>query len=408
MQDFRLSSFTLAVVAGFAGSGALAQDLCGGIGDAGQWIGGNEAASDIATATAAQEQMALVLGGNEYVALFTLSADSDVRIEAQGRGAGDPQLDVLDATGSVMVSDDDSGGGGSARAETALAAGTYCVAVRSYDGTPMTSFVRVGRSEHEPLTAGLVVEDDTPTNPPAASLSCADAQPMDGSLDDGGLTGTASVTENGYWRFTLDAPTALTLRATNADADPVMTLYDSTDTYLAENDDYDGLNSQIDMTEPLAAGDYCIQITAITDNSLPITTTVSTFDPAEALRGQIDSGEVAPPLDGSVAILELGALERRMLHEVDIGSDVTWFQFEMGSGLLLAEAVAVGEGTDTWMVLYDDLGRQVSMNDDYGDTYDSLIAARVSGGTYLLGVKRLEDGGYGRVRILLEHYVAAP
>ncbi|HEV8036362.1 MAG TPA: ABC transporter substrate-binding protein, partial [Yoonia sp.] len=51
---------------------ALAQDICGGFGNNGQWIGGDEANSDISTSATYGEQMALVLGGNEYVSLFTL------------------------------------------------------------------------------------------------------------------------------------------------------------------------------------------------------------------------------------------------------------------------------------------------------------------------------------------------
>jgi len=342
-----------------AAAPALSQDICGGLGAGAQWIGGDDASSDITTAPAAQEQMALVLGGNEYVALFNLSAPTEVRVEAQGRGAADPQLDVFDADGNIMIADDDSGGGGAARAETMLEAGSYCVAVRSYDGSPMTSFVRVGRTDQEALTEG-VADTSTPADPEEpvdgtflANMSCGDARPLEGSLGDGGLTGTASVNENGYWSFSLDAPQALTLTATNQDADPVMTLFDANETYLAENDDFNGLDSQIDMVDPLPAGDYCIQITAVDDNALPITTSVVAYDPAEAQRQQVNSGDVAPPMDGSFPITDLGALDRRTL-------------------------------------------------------YDSLLAARVTPGTYVIGIKRLEDGGSGRARMVLEHYVPAP
>jgi len=231
---------------------------------------------------------------------------------------------------------------------------------------------------------------------------------LEGSLADGGLSGVASVNDGGFWSFTLDTDTAVTLRAENADADPVMTIFDAEDTYLQENDDFDGLNAQIDFTSPLTAGDYCIQITAVNDNTLPITTTVVAYDPAEALRVQVNSGEVAPPMDGSFEITDLGALERRMLQDINTTADAQWFKFTMPAGLLLAEAVAVTDGIDTWMVLFDDLGRQVSLNDDYGEGFDSLIAARVSAGTYLLGVKQLEEEGTGPVRMVLEHYVAAP
>ena len=79
------------------------------------------------------------------------------RLEAQGRGSGDPMIELRDEAGSVVASDDDSGGNGAARAETQLQPGRYCLTMKSYDGAPMSGFVRVGRSEHEPLTTGLEV-----------------------------------------------------------------------------------------------------------------------------------------------------------------------------------------------------------------------------------------------------------
>jgi hypothetical protein len=130
---FKSSAFA-ALLLGVA-TPALAQDaFCGGAGSNGIWIGGEQAASDISTVNTFQEQMALVLGGNEYVSLFTLSEPADVRVEAAGRGSGDTVIDLLGPDGSIILSDDDSGGNGASRAETSLQAGTYCMAMRSYDG----------------------------------------------------------------------------------------------------------------------------------------------------------------------------------------------------------------------------------------------------------------------------------
>lgn len=415
MRNLRFSTSALTFATLAIASPAFAQDVCGGMGAGGQWIGGSEDTSDVSTSVDVQEQMALVLGGNEYVALFNLSAPAEVRIEAQGRGAGDPQIEVFDSNGAIIISDDDSGGGGAARAEAPLDPGTYCVAVRSYDGSPMTSFVRVARTDQEPLTEGVDTGTaaTTTTSPEtvsdADSGSCATARPLDGLLADGGLTGTASVDETGFWSFSLDAPTAVTLTAENEDADPVMTVFDSAETYLSENDDFDGLNAQIDFDDPLPAGDYCIQISAVNDNSLPITTSVSVFDPAAALRDQINNGDVAPPLDGSYTITDLGTLERRQLVDLNTTANTQWYSITMSSsGLLLAEAVAVTGGADTWLVAYDDLGRKIGLNDDYGDGFDSLIAARVQPGNYIIGIKQLEDSGSAPVRMVLEHYVPAP
>ncbi|MDP5361839.1 MAG: ABC transporter substrate-binding protein, partial [Paracoccaceae bacterium] len=139
MPSTKCKSSAVAALLLSAATPALAQsDICGGFGNGGVWIGGDEASSDITTADSYREQMALVLGGNDYVSLFTLTAPTDIRVEAEGRGSGDPIIDLLDGSGGIILSDDDSGGNAASRAETTLEAGTYCMSMRSYDGGPMT------------------------------------------------------------------------------------------------------------------------------------------------------------------------------------------------------------------------------------------------------------------------------
>jgi len=380
-----------------AASPAFAQEVCGGFGNNGQWIGGDETASDITTADAYREQMALVLGGNEYVSLFTLSAPTDVRVEAAGRGSGDPIIDLLDSTGSIILTDDDSGGNAASRAETTLDAGTYCMSMRSYDGGPMTAFVRIGRQEQEPLTDGVSV--DGGGNPEG---SCESAVPF-GTL---GRSVSASANETPYWRFDLAAETPITITAENETADPVITLYGPGDTYIDENDDYDGLNSRLDMTNGLAAGSYCLAVSALSDDSAPITVSINEYDAEEALQSLYARGEAAPPLDGSIPVTDLGVLTSRLRKDVQATEDVTWFRLDFDdAGLLVVEAIANGS-SDPWLVIYDDLGRQVGQNDDYGDSLDSLIAVRLQAGTYIIGVRQYDEG-QGFIRLLAERYIRA-
>lgn len=397
MAFFKFKSSAIAALLLGAASPALAQDtICGGAGSGGIWVGGDEGASDISVADTYREQMALVVGGNEYVSLFTLSAPTDVRVEAAGRGSGDTIIDLLDSTGAVILTDDDSGGNAASRAETSLEPGTYCMSLRSYDGGPMTAFVRIGRQDQEPLTDGI---SDAASG---AEGSCADAAPF-GAL---GTTNSASVDDNPFWSFTLDTPTAVTITADNETADPVITLYGPDEEYITENDDFDGLNARIDVVDPLAAGTYCIGVTALSDNSAPITVGIDTYDPAEVLLSLYARGEIAPPLDGSVAVTDLGPLQSRMRQDVPAGDDVTWFSLDFDSaGLLVIEAIGAGD-SDPWLVVYDDLGREVGQNDDYGDGLDSLVMARVQEGTYIIGVRQY-DGGQGFVRLLAERYVRA-
>ena len=380
---------------------AAAQDLCGGAGAGGQWIGGNEDASDITTADAYREQMALVLGGNAYVSLFSLSNTTDVRIEAAGRGAGDPLIEIFDSAGGIVASDDDSGGNGAARAELSLDAGSYCMSMKSYDDAPMTAFVRIGRAEQEALTTGMTEggggDSDAPTG------SCAEARPF-GEI---GTTVSAPVDETGFWSFSLTEPTAISITAENETADPTIVLYDGSDDTLAENDDSNGLNSRIDQATPLPAGDYCVGVRALNDSSLPIDLTISVYDPEAAAAALYAQGEAAPPLDGSIEITALGELPNRMRKDAQVGGEAQWYSFDVSeSGMLLVEAIAAGEG-DPWLVLYDDLGREISRNDDYDDGLNSLITSRVRAGSYLIGVRQVNTDTQGLIRLVFERYVPA-
>lgn len=410
---------------GFALPAAAQTGLCGGAGDNGQWIGGSETTSDISTSADYMEQMALVLLRNEYVALFDVSSPTMVRVEAQGRGGGDPVIDLRDGAGNIVLSDDDSGGGGASRGEIELSAGTYCLSMTSYDGSPMTGFVRVSRTDQEALTVGTgqtttttpVVPDATETETftgtsgfgcSAVSNYIGGGGPIDGQLGGAGVSATASVDQVDAWGFTLSSQQQLSILAENPSADPVITLYDSFGNYLAENDDWDGLNSRIDMMGGLAAGDYCIEMRALSDNSLPITVSVIGFDAAAQQTRDYDDGLASPPLDGSHPVTMLGLLPNRLRQDVVTTSDTTWYAFDIDApGLVIIETISNNQG-DSVLVAFDDFGRELGYNDDANNSLDSQLTLRVNPGTYLVGVKQLSEGQQAPLRLLFERWVPAP
>ena len=73
---------------------------------------------------------------------------------------------------------------------------------------------------------------------------------------------------------------------------------------------------------------------------------------------------------------------------------------------MLVEAVTNGMG-DPRLALFDDFGREIAYNDDSATSLDSLLTARVSPGTYLVGVRQLGEGTQALTRLLLERYVPA-
>ncbi|MBU2992094.1 DVUA0089 family protein [Octadecabacter sp. 1_MG-2023] len=383
---------------------AAAQDanLCGGAGSSGQWLGGDEASSDISISPSFVEQMALVLMRNEYVGLFTVSQDGDYRIEAQGNGGGDTVLDVRNAAGDIVASDDDSGGEGASRTEVFLTAGTYCASMRSFDGTPLTGFVRAARVDQEALTPGFGTPSDGGENYNTGTCDLGAAVP----LTLGEPIANAWSAQNMY-SLQLDAPMAISLTAENETADPILSLYDASGNWIAENDDFDGLNSRIDVSTPLEAGTYCVAVNLYGDENVPITVLAKEYDALEVQVGLYARGDASPPLDGSYPVTALGELQTRLRQDANVGGDATWFSFDVfEGGLVLVEAIAQGQG-DPVLIMYDDLGRQVGYNDDNGGSLDSLLTVRVQPGTYAVAVKQLDSGTTGMIRMLFERYVPA-
>ncbi|EAR50707.1 N-carbamoyl-L-amino acid amidohydrolase [Oceanicola granulosus HTCC2516] len=400
---------------------AAAQDLCGGAVSSGAWIGGDEANSDISTAGSHSDQLALVLLGNAHVSLFTVSSPTDVRLEAQGQGSGDPLIELLDGNGSVVGGDDDGGGGTSSLMTQTLQPGQYCLLTNSYDTmAPLTATVRIGRTEHEALTEvgqsggdrGGEGSDGGGDMPPVEMDDCgglwelADG-PIDGQLGGGGITMTETINQVPGYSFQLASDAMITITAENEAADPVLTITDSTGGFIAENDDFDGLNSRIDFTTPLAAGNYCIKLDALSDGNVPVTVSVTEYDPAAAAAAMYDRGETAPPMDGSYPITDIGTIDGRVVEMVQIdGDDAKWFSVSVdAAGLLLIEAIGGNMG-DPVLRLFDDVGREIGYNDDFGMGLDSQVAARVQPGTFLLAVMDI-SGSSPQLRVVMERFVSA-
>lgn len=419
-MKFKLIALATTAVVGLSAGAASAQVVsCGGIGANGQWMGGTPDASDISTATdpLTLTGLPVPLDGS-IVGFFSLSVAGDIRLEAQPVDGGDSVIELYDETGALLVTDDDSGGGWASRAETMLQPGNYCVATRGYAGGGLTTDVRIGRLEHETITAGLsggffggggdaffVGIDPCTSETLAVELSDG---PLDGQLFEGGASAANTITAVPYYRFTLDSPQAISVRAENPSADPYIYFFDGNGTLMAENDDYESLNSRIDFTSALPAGTYCIGMRSLSNPDLPVTVSVVGYDAAAALNELYSSGDAAPPMDGSFPIVDLGVLPGRTVRDVQIsGQEATWFSFVVTQqGAVVIDAVEVTD-SDPVLILYNDLGQELAFNDDSGGSLNSQITARVPAGQYLLAVRQYSDNYQGIIRIATERYVPA-
>jgi hypothetical protein len=419
MRHSIIAAAPVAILAAF-GTPAVAQGVsCGGVGDGAPWLGQTRAASDIATAGAALSLDGLqVQPGTRVAALFTLSAPMQVRLEAAPTDPfGDTIVELFDATGRLVVLDDDSGGGLASRAEPELAPGDYCVAVTGYAGAGVTADLQVSRLEMASLTPGLAGGfAGTEGMPPFVGVQPCLPQtaatplgqgPIDAQLAQG-VSASNTIAGAPYYRFTLASPQSLSIRAENPSADPYIYVFDGAGTLLAENDDYDSLNSRIDFTRPLAPGDYCIAMRSLSDPDLPVTVTVSGFDARAVLSEQYGAGEVPPPLDGSWPVENLGLLPPQVTRDWRVpGEQAQWFSIEVPTaGLVLVTADEVSD-SDPVITLFDAAGNMVGMNDDANGTLNSQLAVPVQPGRYMLAVRQYSPSYQGVIRIGVGRYVPA-
>lgn len=386
--------------------------VCGVSAEEAPWIGGGEAFSDIATSPDWLSDF-LDVGGPVWSYRRFLASDYVwVRLEVAGYDGGDPVARLLTGQGDLIFEDDDSGGGGASRMELDLDPGVYCLAVRGFADSAFAAEARVGRADqHEALTAGSSSSMSASACTASTPAEPFGSGPLDGELGFGPVTTGVTPSYGPFRRFTLAAPTQLTLLAENESADPVLRLYDGGGLLIGENDDADGRNSRLDFFEALPAGEYCVEIAALTDESQEIALIAEAFDEAAYLVSNYDAALIAPPLGGDYPVEALGAVETSLSLDMVIAGPARWMSFEtLEPGLVIATAVGV-QGGDPRLVLFDDLGRRIDENDDWGGGLDARIAAEAPPGRYTLAVlpSAGPNSGAGAipVRLTLRRYVPA-
>ncbi len=362
----------------------------------------------------AQMQVQLTPGVNSYLQ-FEVSSPTDVRIEATDDSGVDPVMVLLDTSGNELASDDDGGGGRASRIEASLNPGSYCARVYNFSSNNGPTTVQLSRWDMEPITVGASTgggaSEACTAATPASPLAFG---PINAALGGGGQIDFSRSGTVTYHRFTVDTPLGLTITARNTDADPVLRVYDNGGNIVFENDDFEGLNSQIDMQTPLQSGDYCIAVSALSDGDAPIDVSVRAFDEKAFLEARYASGEASPPIGGDYPIDNIGLIQTAFSGDVLVGKDARWILFEVAEpSLMLIQGIGNG-GADSQLYLYNDRGQQLGYNDDSGmgsdSTRDSQIAVELYPGRYLAAVLlyNFEEGSPSEpVRVSFQRYVRA-
>ncbi|MEM6389449.1 MAG: DVUA0089 family protein [Pseudomonadota bacterium] len=400
-----------AVAMGALAGPAAAQELCAGLGN-GAWIGGDAASSDVSAAAGPLDQSGLTVppSGN-VITYFSVSTPGQIRVEALPDFGGDTVLELYDASGNLLLTDDDGGGNLASQAETFLDTGQYCMLTRGFGGGAVVADIRIARTEFDTITGGIDggtgffagIDTCTPDTP-ATLLGNG---PLDALLAGSGVTQTASASAAPYYRFTLSTPQPLTIRADNEFADPYIYVFDSNGQLVAENDDFNSLNARIDFTEPLAAGTYCVGMRALSNQQEPISLSIAGYDPQQAMFDMYAMGDLPPPPGSGYPITDLGALSTQLVMDQPVGGRAVYYSFSVPeSGLAMIDAIEVTD-SDPVITLFDSVGREIAWNDDANGSLDSQIVTRLDPGSYTLGVTQYSSSYTGVIRVSLQRFVPA-
>ncbi|MCL4189027.1 MAG: DVUA0089 family protein [Rhodobacteraceae bacterium] len=308
-------------------------------------------------------------------------------------GAFDTLLDLFDIQGVALASDDDGGGGTDSRIVQTLAAGSYCLRVKSYGGNG-------GAFD-------LVISDEAADGPEPAGGFCADpaltsAFPGDIAPGMGAVTAEGMVPTGGHsdWRLVVLSQAVYQIDARSGGFDTMIELQDAAGSYVDGNDDGpDGTDSRV-VTE-LAAGEYCLRVTGYSGGggafSLAVTDSVDAPPPPDGVAACSDPGMTEPL--GRIVGPGVGVL--RVPGALAPGARQDW-TMTVEAGVTVQFDAVSGE-FDTVLALHGADGARLAENDDHPDAggTNSRLTEALQPGDYCLTLRSYGDGGSGGYELSL-------
>lgn len=364
-------------------------ELCGGLGARGAWIGPTPEESDVARAAAPFRARVRLSGKPHLVHLFWVSEPVEVLLEAIETGGeyGSARIELRDMDGAVLARNNAVHFGElyTARYEIPLDKGVYCLITSGRESVGARTSVGVGRTDQAGLTDALLQDLGVVCDP--ASTTWVRNGPIDDLLDRG-VTVPAWVPFPDIGEFTFSfrleepAPLAIVFRPTEEDRVEAYTNLWRAPNHLIEwtYDDADnrpyGHSGYVPF--PVPAGRYCVKLTTWGAGEV----TIRRYRPEDAIPYYL-AGYWPPPADSPVQVADLGVLDGPLSRKLAVRNNVEWLRFTLNEAATVEIAARPGRHADPEIALFDRFDLEFGRRDGWDDP-DSV--ARL--------VERLEPGAY--------------
>lgn len=289
---------------------------------------------------------------------FNGSAGENVEI-TMGSRTGDTYLQLLDPDGNVIAENDDSGYSLNSSLEADLPSdGEYTIVATSFGEQDTFEYelslnvsASGGGADLRSIQPGQTRQSELDENDPQAGFLRGYYEPV---------------------TFDGESGQSVTIDMSSGQGDTYLMLYGPDGNRIAENDDFDGLNSRIEATLE-EDGEYTIIATSFDDEAtFDYELSLSTGEPAEAVDlRSISYGETA---NGSIDTGDPSSETYRGYYE-----PVT-FEGSEGDNV----TIDMTSEDDTYLILLGPDGTIVAENDDYEGLDSRIETGLPSDGTYTI------------------------
>ncbi len=348
------------------------------------------AARSIAVNGAPQTHTFHIPGDQDWV-YFDATAGAAYLIETFNLAAGnDTVLELYNSSGTLLAFNDDYNGLASRIGYTSPATQRLYVKVRHYSsiagGTHLRYDLRVT------ATAGASPDGYEPDNTSAEARSITP-----GSLD---VPYTSNhnfhVAGDQDWvRFTAVAGGFYRLETANLEsrADTVISLFNSSLTLLAEDDDSgEGLASRLNWFAP-ADGTYYLRVRHYSSNIGGEQTGYTLRVGAYYTPATADEYEPDNTLATARQIIVGGSAQSHNFH---VAGDQDWVYFDASNGVEYTITTSdLGTRADTVLELYDGSGTRLAYNDDYSGLASRIVWRSPTNGRFYVKVRQFNANVFG-------------